>query len=154
MSAAGAALVLAGCGGRPARKLAGDPADLRFLDAALDLERAQITMYLSALKTLRGTDADLARQILAHEHAHADAIAEAVRELGGRPRRPAAKAFGGAPGTAGDARALMRAAARAEDRAASLYAAAIPRLANARLKSTFGAIMTSEAEHAAALRLP
>jgi hypothetical protein len=33
------------------------------------------------------------------------------------------------------------------------YAAVIPKLANQRLRGTFGALMTSEAEHAVALEL-
>src|SRR4051795_13443935 len=84
------ALLLAGCGGRPARTLAGDPKDLRILAAALDVERAQIAMYEVGARL---SDAPIVRTILGHERAHAAAIEEAIRELGASPAaaRPVAR---------------------------------------------------------------
>ena len=149
MAGAGA-LVLAGCGGRPARKLAGSRADLPALGAALELERTQIALYEEAMKVLSGREADLARQVLGYERAHAQAIAEAIRELGATPAPARAAAYragfpGGAPGD------LIQYAMSYEDKVVAAYAAAIPKLANPRLRATFGAIMTSDAEHAVAL---
>jgi rubrerythrin len=147
-----AALLVAGCGGRPPRKLAGSAADLPFLAAALEVERAQVALYEAAIRSLQGEQAALARKLLGHERAHAAAVAEAIGELGGRPAPSRPRAFyeRGLPEGA-DGRAWVRAAIEREQAAVDAYAGAIPKLANGRLKSTFGAIMTSEAEHAAAL---
>jgi rubrerythrin len=139
------ALVVAGCGGRPARMVAGDPSDLRILAAALDVEREQIAFYeyglrLSALEPLR--------RILEHERAHAVAIEEAIRELGGKPaaaqpiaRARPARSFG----------PWRQDAIAREEQWSAGYAALIPKLANTQLRSTFGALATTEAEHAVAL---
>src|SRR3954467_15618948 len=48
--AGASALVVAGCGGRPARLLAGDPKDLRILAAALDVEHAQVAFYETGVR--------------------------------------------------------------------------------------------------------
>jgi len=148
----GSALLVAGCGGRPARKLAGSPADLHFLDGALEIERAQIALYESALRVLTGAHAAVARRALGHERAHADAIGEAIRELGGTPAAPKARALyeRGLPHAASPG-AWVATAIQREQAAAAAYGAAIPKLANLRLRATFAAIMTTEAEHAAAL---
>lgn len=145
--AAGSALLAAGCGGRPARKLAGDPKDLHVLAAALESEREQIAFYEGGQRL---DDSPLIAKILAHERAHAAAIEEAIRELGGTPSaaRPIARA-----GIARSARAWRLEAIKREDQWSAGYAALIPKLANARLRSTFGALMTTEAEHAVALDL-
>src|SRR3954454_12712682 len=84
------ALLLAGCGGRPARTIAGDPKDLRILAAALDVERAQIALYEAGIRLSR---APVVKTILQQERAHAAAITEAIRELGGTPQpgRPVAR---------------------------------------------------------------
>ena len=149
---AGTGVVLAGCGGRPPRKLAGSAADLPLLGTALELERSLIALYETGADLLSGRAATVARIALEHEHAHADALAEAMRELGGRPpapRDPSAYRHG-FPRTGG-APAWRKFAIAYEEKAVAGYAAAIPKLANARLRSTFASIMTSEAEHAVAL---
>lgn len=140
-----AALVVAGCGGRSARTLAGDPKDLRILAAALQVEREQIAFYESGLR-LRDTAA--IRRILTQEHAHAAAIEEAIRELGGAPAppRPIAR-YSLARGFD----AWRQDAINREEEWSAGYGAVIPKLANPRLRSTFGALMTTEAEHAVAL---
>lgn len=143
---AGAALIVAGCGGRPARTLAGDPRDLRILNAALEQERHQVAFYEAALE-LR--DHDLLRTILAHERKHALAVEQAIRELGGTP----AAAAPAAPSRHRSFDGWRSEAIEAEDLWSKGYAAAIPELANPRLRSTFAALMTTEAEHAAALEL-
>ena len=146
----GSALLLAGCGGRPARKLAGSPTDLPLLGAALEIERAQIALYEAGARLVSGREAALVQTILAHERSHAKALAEAIRELGGRPAgpRPAAAYARGVPRGID---AWRRHAIRSERRWTAAYAAAIPKIANLRLRATFGAMMTTEAEHAVAL---
>src|SRR5437763_13349579 len=93
IAAGGGALLLAGCGGTKALTRAGNPADLRYLSAALELERAQIALYEGALRAhLSAAQAALAHKLLAQEHAHADALAEAIRELDATPAAPRASA--------------------------------------------------------------
>ena len=145
--AAGSAAVIAGCGGRPARTLAGDPRDLRILNAALEQERLQVALYEAGLK-LR--EHETLRTILAHERRHALAVEQAIRDLGGTPAAPRPIAHAAVHRTFG---AWRKDAVKAEDQWSAGYAAVIPKLANPRLRSTFAALMTSEAEHAAALEL-
>jgi hypothetical protein len=140
-------LLVAGCGGKTARLLAGDPHDLRILSAALEAERAQVALYDAGVQIGAGP---IARQILGQEHAHEAAIEEAIRELGGAPAaaRPAADYTRGIPRGLD---AWRRHAIAAEQQWSAGYAAAIPRLVNPRLRSTFAALMTTEAEHGVAL---
>jgi rubrerythrin len=132
--------------------VAGSQADLPALRAALEIERALIALYAAGLRVVRGREAMVARRVLAQEHAHATTIAELIRELGGTPAppKPAAVYERGLPARGG-VPAFLTHAMLAEESAVAAYAGAIPKLANARLRGTFGAIMTSEAEHAAAL---
>jgi rubrerythrin len=154
IAAAGTALLVAGCGGRPARILAGDPADLPIVATALELERTQIALYEAGLRVLAGRPASIAREALRHERAHAETLAETIRELGGTPAPPrAAAAYAGGFPSGGDAAAWSRYAIALEEQAVASYGGAIPRLANNRLRATFAAIMAAEAEHAVALGL-
>jgi rubrerythrin len=139
------ALVVAGCGGRPARTVAGDPSDLRNLAAALDVEREQIAFYEDGLRL---SAVEPLRRILEHERAHAAAIEEAIRELGGKPApaQPIARASRARSFAAWRQDAIAR-----EEQWSAGYAALIPKLANTQLRSTFGALATTEAEHAVAL---
>jgi rubrerythrin len=139
------ALLVAGCGGRPARTIAGDPSDLRILAAALQSEREQIAFYEAGLQ-LR--DSPSLRKILGHERAHAAAIEEAIRELGSKPAPPQPIAR---HSPARDFGAWRQDAINREEQWSAGYAAVIPKLVNARLRATFGALMTTEAEHAVAL---
>jgi rubrerythrin len=140
-----AALLAGGCGGRPPRTIAGDPKDLRILFAALQVEREQIAFY--ELGTTL-SEAPIVDTILAQERAHAAAVAEAIRELGGTPASGSASArFDPARGFG----AWRREAATREEQWSAGYAALIPKLANVQLRATFAALMTTEAEHAVAL---
>ena len=139
------ALLVAGCGGRPARTVAGDPSDLRILAAALEVERTQVALYEDGVKL---SDAPIVRTILEQERAHAAAIEEAIRELGGTPAGHEAIArFSLHRGFD----AWRQDAIDREQEWSAGYAALIPKLANTTLRSTFGALMTTEAEHAVAL---
>lgn len=146
------ALLVAGCGGRHARLLAGDPKDVRVLAAALEVERAQIVLYEVGLAYTSGRRAALARQFLAHERAHAAAIEEAMHELGAEPAGPL-DAIEYRRGLPKSPDAWHRHAIASEEQWSAGYAALIPKLANPRLRSTFAALMATEAEHAAALGL-
>ena len=142
-----AALLVAGCGGRPARTVAGDPKDLRVLAAALEVERAQVALYEAGVRL---SDAPVVEQILAQERAHAAAIEEAIRELGGTPAAPRPLAR---HSLRRGFDAWRQDAINREEQWSAGYAALIPKLANESLRATFGALMTTEAEHAVALDL-
>lgn len=141
------AVLLAGCGGRPARTLAGDPADVRILAAALEAERAQVALYEIGMGL---TSDPIVHTILGHERAHVAAVEELIRELDATApaARPAAEYRRGVPRTRN---AWRRHAVRAEEQWSAGYASVLPRLKNPRLRSTFAALMTTEAEHAVAL---
>jgi rubrerythrin len=130
--------------------IAGDAADLPILAAALEAERTQMALYEAGARLVSGHEAQLVRTILAHEHRHADALAEAIRELGGRPAPPRAAAVY-TRAIPRDANAWRQHAIQSEELWSAGYAAALPKLSNKRLRATFGAIMTTEAEHAVAL---
>jgi rubrerythrin len=125
--------------------VAGDPSDLRILAAALEQERAQIALYEAGVKL---SGAAILKRILAQERAHAAAIEEAIRELGGTPAaaRPHARVSLARGYDAWRQEAIQR-----EEQWSAGYASVIPKLANPRLRATFGALMTTEAEHAVAL---
>jgi rubrerythrin len=143
----GAALFATGCGGRPPRTLAGDPKDLRILAAALDVERAQIAFYEAGVHL---TGATVVKTILQQEREHAAAISEAIRELGATPAPPRPLAH---YSLARGYNTWRRDAILREEQWSAGYAALIPKLANEQLRATFGALMTTEAEHAVALDL-
>jgi rubrerythrin len=146
------ALLAAGCGTPPVRTLAGNPRDVRVLAAALEVERTQIAYYEVGLRLAHGPAASVIRTVLAAERAHAAAVEELIRELGGTPAapRPAADYGRGIPRSAD---AWFQKAIGLEEQWSAGYAALIPKLANKRLRGTFGALATTEAEHAVALDL-
>jgi rubrerythrin len=125
--------------------VAGDPKDLRILTAALDVERAQVALYEAGTRL---SDAGIVKHILGQERAHLAAIEEAIRELGGTPAAP--RPIARYSLSRGYAAWRQDAIAREEQWSAG-YAKLIPELANPQLRSTFGALMTTEAEHAVAL---
>jgi hypothetical protein len=93
-------------------------------------------------------DAPIVDTILAQERAHAAAVTEAIRELGGKPASGRASAgFNAARGFD----AWRQEAIKREEQWSAGYAALIPKLVNVQLRATFGALMTTEAEHAVAL---
>lgn len=133
--------------------VAGDEADIPLLATALEVERAQVALYEAGLELIDDERRALLRTILDHERKHALALEQAIQELGGTPAkpRPASVYRSGIP--EGDATRWLRHAVSAEEQAVAGYAAALPRIVNRRLRGTFGALMTSEAEHAIALGL-
>jgi hypothetical protein len=143
ITGAAATALITGCGGRPPRELAGSPADIPLLEDRLAAERLEIAVLEGSLPGLTGQAARLARVMLDHDREHAGSLAQAIRELGGSP--PAAEPQQQA------GRADPAALAALKQRVAGGYLAAIPKVVNGRLRATFGAIMTTEAEHAQAL---
>jgi hypothetical protein len=144
ITGAAAAALLTGCGGREPRKLAGSAADIPALRRALGVEREAIAVLDASLPRLPSEALPLARTILAHDREHMDALAQAIRELGGAPSAAPAAAVAAGPATLSDLVGYKQ-------RVAGSYELAIPDLVNRRLRATFGSIMTIEAEHAEAL---
>jgi hypothetical protein len=147
--AGGSALLIAGCGRSPVRKLAGNPSDLPRLREALEVERAEIAVLELGLQRLQGRPLAIARVALAHERAHADAVAEAIRELGAKPPAPRDPA-GYARRMSRDPHRFLVQLVEFQNGVASSYETRLPATVNVRLRATFAAIMTTEAEHAAA----
>jgi rubrerythrin len=159
-----AAALLAACGdGGGAPKAAGSPLapttqpeprgtagsrDVAVLNSALDLENMTIAAYEAALPRLRGSSRALARRLGEQEGAHADALAEAIRQLGGTPSKP--KPAYSFPRLRSQSAAL-RFATGIENTAIAAYLDSLPRLSSPDLRGTAAAILTDEAEHLAVL---
>ena len=124
-------------------------ADVVILNQALDLEFASVAAYTAAGRELRGAELQAAHGFLAQEQQHADALAQAIRQLGATPNRP--RADYGLPelGGAGDALELI---SDSEERAIATYIGLLPKLTSPDLRGTAAAILTNEAEHLAVVR--
>ena len=126
-----------------------DQADIEILNGALDLEHMAVASYKAAAGALTGARLQIAQTFLEHEQAHADALSRAIEDAGGMPNEP--KSAYDLPRLRSGAAAL-RFALELEDTAIAAYVDALPKLSQGELRSTFAAIVTTEAEHAAVLR--
>jgi len=122
--------------------------DVIVLNSALDLENLAVATYRAALPLLTGTALSVGKAFLEHEQEHADALAEAIRQLGGAPNKPS-RGYG-FPRLAGQ-RAALSFAADLEGTAIAAYIDALPRLTSPDLRGTAAAIVTDEAEHLSVL---
>lgn len=158
LAAAGAAALLAGCGGtetREARDADGGktkaPGDLAVLSFALTLEYFEADFYerLVEENILSGADQDLAKVLLENERDHVDALEVAVNGFGGRaPKRPRpdfAKLLAGGP------EAVLGRAAEIENIGASAYLGQAARIQNEDILAAALSIHAIEARHAAVL---
>jgi len=154
-AATGAATLLAGCGQDDAPGAPGGAGarDAATLNRALGLEYASVALYTAGRARTSGRTRRAMTQLLDQERDHARGLTEAIRDLGGRPRRPLSGAayrkqlgVDRASGTA-----FLRAAARVEQEAIAWYLETLPGLTDGRLRQTAAAILASEAEHAAVL---
>ena len=103
-----------------------------------------IAAYQAAAPALRGEARSAGQRLLEQEREHADALGDAIRQLGGTPNPPRASyAF---PPLRTQARAL-RFATQVENTAIAAYIDSLPRLASPDLRGTAAAILTDEAEH-------
>ena len=155
---AGAALLLAGCGGtdtRPAVESDGGkskaPGDLEVVEFALMLEYFEADLYdrLVDEKLLDGADQELAKVLLDNERDHVDALEVVVNGFGGRPpERPRPDfdtLFEGGPD------AILARAADIENIGASAYLGQAARIQNEDLLASALSIHAIEARHAAVL---
>jgi bacterioferritin (cytochrome b1) len=146
--------LLAGCGDdtkNAAARIApdeSDAADVELLNSVLDVELMVVEAYKVAAARLRGPTLQLAKGFLEQEQEHADALAAAIRDLGGTPNGP--KSSYDFPRLRSPSAAL-RFAADLENTVIAAYIDALPKFSQADLRSTATAIVTCEAEHIAVL---
>jgi rubrerythrin len=126
----------------------GDAADVEILNSALDLELMAVAAYKAGAAQLRGAVLDAGQRFVEQEQEHADALASAIRDLGGRPNR--AKRSYDFPELRSQPD-VLRFAVDLENTAIAAYLDALPKLSSGDLRATAAAIVTTEAEHAAVL---
>lgn len=122
--------------------------DVVVLNSALDLENMAVAAYRAVLPLLTGAALNAGKAFLEHEREHADALTEAIRQLGGAPNKPS-RSYD-FPRLAGP-RAALGFAADLESTAIAAYIDALPRLTSPDLRGTAAAIVTDEAEHLSVL---
>ncbi len=126
-----------------------DQADVEILNGALDLELLAVAGYKAGAAQLRGSVLQIGKSFLEQEQEHADGLAAAIKDAGGRPNR-AKSSYNDFPRmhTQTD---VLRFAIDLENTAIAAYIDALPKLSQKDLRSTVAAIITNEAEHVAVL---
>jgi bacterioferritin (cytochrome b1) len=137
----------------------GDPEnDVAVLNTLLDLEFTAVATYqairqrLLELKLASSDAFKVARRLHSHEVEHANAVSQAIQDLGGRPNKPKAEDEYNAefPALRTKEEALEL-GLDLERTAIAAYIDALPRLSSGQLRATAGATVTSEAEHLSVL---
>lgn len=150
--AGGAATLLAACGDDTTSVVTGpdesDQADVEILNGALDLELQSVEAYKLAAGRMRGSVLAIGKAFLAQEQEHADALASAIEDAGGRPNR--AKSSYDFPQMRTQEAAVKVVLALEHDAIAS-YIDALPKFSQGELRATAASILTNEAEHIAVL---
>lgn len=155
LSAAGVALA-SGLGVPAALAAASDDAvaqDVRILNTALAAEHEAVAAYQLGADSglLSRSVAPTAIAFQGHHKEHVDALAAAVRSLGGAPAEPLADYDFEAQGLKRE-RDVLEFAAGLERGAVSAYAGAIPVFENRQLAAAAASILADEAMHWAVLR--
>ncbi len=154
VGAAGGPLLLAACGDSTTTPNVvtgpdeSDQADVEILNGALDLELQAVAAYKLGAGRLRGSALDIGKKFLEQEQEHADALAAAIEDAGGRPNR--AKSSYDFPELRSQTD-VLRFAVDLEHTAIAAYIDALPKLSQGELRATAAAIITNEAEHVAVL---
>lgn len=125
-----------------------DQADVEILNAVLDLELLAIAAYKQGATKLGGERLAIMKVLLEQEQAHADGLAEEIRNLDGTPNRP--KRDYDFPELRTEAE-VLRFALDLEDTAIAAYIDALPKFSEKELRATAASIITAEAEHASVL---
>ena len=126
--------------------------DVEILNFALTLEYLESAFYEQALKKVNGLGADakkLATTIQRNEAEHVDALAEAIKSLGGTPVKTPMVDFGD---SFASERAFLKTAQTFEDLGVSAYNGAAPAIKSKEVLGSAGSIVQVEARHAAAIR--
>jgi hypothetical protein len=123
--------------------------DAIIMNALLDQEHSSIAAYRALSAKLSGAPLASARRFLAHEQAHAAAIAQAVKRLGEAPvaAKPDSEYGAGFPQLRAATDALSF-ALDVENTAVSAYADAVGKLATLPLRSLVATILATESQHA------
>lgn len=157
-TAGGSAVFIAACddededGAEPAKR-GGGTADLRILNAALELENTAIAAYAGGAALLEGEARRTGRLFLEHERQHAGALTEAIRQLGGTPvKAKSADEYRRSFPRLESQEDVLKFAVDLENTAVAAYVDAIPKLSDPGLRQTAAAINTNEAEHITVLR--
>ena len=125
-----------------------DEADVEILNSVLDLELMAVAAYKVGAGRLKGELLQIAKRFLEQEQAHADGLASAIRDAGGKPNR--AKSSYGFPRLRSQDD-VLRFAIDFENTAIAAYIDALPKLGKGDLRATAAAIIANEAEHVAVL---
>ena len=123
--------------------------DLQVMSFALGLEQLEAAFYTAALKSAK-LPADLkklATEFGQHETAHVDALKLTLSQLGGQAPAPQNVKF-----NVSDRSSFLKLAVALEDTGVGAYNGAGPQLKTPDLIAAAGAIVQTEARHAAALR--
>jgi rubrerythrin len=126
--------------------------DVDILNFALTLEYLETAFYSEAAKRVPGLSGELAAYVKtfgAEEQDHVDALAGAIKDLGGKPVEAPGVDFGDAFADEG---AFLDLAITFEDTGVSAYNGAAPMIESKDLLAVAGGIAQVEARHAAAVR--
>jgi len=156
----GSAVFLTACGGKGEPETGGggqsevtkakspEETDIHILNTALDLEHMAVAAYTGGAELLKGDALAAGKTFLEHEQEHAQGLATAIKDLGGRPN----KAMRGYDfPTLRNQEDVLNFAVDLENTAIAAYLDALPKLSMPELRATAAAIITNEAEHVAVL---
>jgi hypothetical protein len=152
--AAGAGLagaVLAGCGSESVRQQVNNSkplltGDVDVLNHLLHLEHVGIAAYTAGIPLLAQPTAKAGQLFLNDEISHAGDLAGLVREVGGKPIKPASSYVLGHPRTSEEVLMLLHAV---EQRQIAAYLDAIPRLEPGEVKQQVASILANDSQHLA-----
>lgn len=156
----GSAVFLAACGGEEEASGGGPgqsevtkaksprETDVQILNTALDLEHLAVAAYGAGAKLLKGATLAAGKQFREHEQEHAQGLATAIKDLGGKPNK-AMRSYD-FPSLRNETDVLDF-ALDLENTAVAAYIDALPKLATPELRATAAAIVTNEAQHIAVL---
>ena len=125
-------------------------ADVKILNAALDLERRTVAAYTAGIPLLTRPQAKTARQFLNEELQHTGELLSLIKTAGGIPIPRAGSYDLGHPR---DGAAVIELLHQLETTQIARYLAAIPKLSPGPLRAAVASILSSDAQHIAILRL-
>lgn len=147
----GSAVFLAACDdddGDEAAGGGGAETDVNVLNGAIQLENTAIEAYTKGAPLLKGAVLAAGKEFLAQEQEHADGLAKAVTQLGGKPTKQRMELDFSGLKTQKD---VLEFANNLENVAIAAYVDAIPKLSTGDLRATAAEIVTNEAEHVSVL---
>jgi rubrerythrin len=125
-----------------------DEADVEILNSALDLELMAVAAYKAGAGRLQGELLQVAKLFLEHEQEHADGLAAAIKDAGGKPNRARSDYDFPRLRSQDD---VLRFAIELENTAIAAYIDALPKLGKGDLRATAASIIANEAEHVSVL---